>query len=201
MTNYQIGELLLVEFPFTASGPGKSRPALVILDTGDADVILARVTTQAHGSPFDVPIAAWQQAGLLAPSTVRLHKLATLAKNRVHKCLGKLEATDRRSLGHAKECGCSVPEILQNPTAVFQGLRSDAEEDPHGVGWRCYCGIPTNSYRADGTAGRPYAERVYLVFVNDESIAYNWRWEKADPDDGTLPVGYAERFKERLRWQ
>ena len=56
MTSYQIGDLLLVDFPFTASGPGKPRPALVILDTGDADVLPARVTTQAHGSPFDVPV-------------------------------------------------------------------------------------------------------------------------------------------------
>jgi mRNA interferase MazF len=67
MIKYQIGDVLLVDFPFTASGPGKPRPALVILDTGDADVMLARVTTQARGSQFDVPILAWQQAGLLAP--------------------------------------------------------------------------------------------------------------------------------------
>jgi mRNA interferase MazF len=93
MTTYQSGDLLLVTFPMTAAGPGKPRPALVILDTGDADVVLARVTTQPHGSPFDV-----QQAGLLAPSIVRLHKLATLAKNRVHKHLGSLEAADRQSI-------------------------------------------------------------------------------------------------------
>ncbi len=83
MTNYQIGDL---------------RPALVILDTGDADVLLARVTTHSHGSPFDVPISAWKQAGLLAPSIVRLHKLATLAKSRVHKHLGSLEAVDRQAV-------------------------------------------------------------------------------------------------------
>jgi hypothetical protein len=39
---------------------------------------------------------------------------------------------------------------------------------------------------------------VYLVFVNDETVAYNWRWEKADPDQPTLPVGHATRFKKRL---
>jgi mRNA interferase MazF len=98
MTTYQAGDLLLVDFPFTATGPGKPRPALVMLDTGDADVLLARVTTQSQGTPFDVPIAAWQQAGLLAPSIVRLHKLATLAKNRVHKHLGSLGAADRQSV-------------------------------------------------------------------------------------------------------
>lgn len=94
MINYQIADLLLVDFPFTSTGPGKPRPALVILDTGDADVVLARVTTQSHGSAYDVQILAWKQAGLLAPSTVRLHKVATLAKSRVHKHLGSLAAID-----------------------------------------------------------------------------------------------------------
>ncbi|MFL5245912.1 MAG: type II toxin-antitoxin system PemK/MazF family toxin [Gemmataceae bacterium] len=88
MISYQTGDLLLVEFPFTVSGPGKPRPALVILDSGDADVLLARVTTQAQTGLYDVPLLAWQKAGLLAPSIVRLHKLATLAKSRVHKHLG-----------------------------------------------------------------------------------------------------------------
>jgi mRNA interferase MazF len=101
MTIYQAGDLLLVDFPFTASGAGKPRPALVILDTGDADVVLARVTTQQHGAPFDVEVAGWQSAGLLAPSFVRLHKLATLAKSRVHKHLGSLDATDRQAIAAA----------------------------------------------------------------------------------------------------
>ncbi len=96
-TTYQSGDLVLVDFPFTVSGPGKPRPALVILDTGDADVLLARVTTQVQNTPFDVVIADWQQAGLLAPSTVRLHKLATLAKSRVRRHLGSLTGNDRQS--------------------------------------------------------------------------------------------------------
>jgi mRNA interferase MazF len=81
--NYQAGDLVLVDFPFTASDPCKPRPALVLLDAGDADVLLARVTTQPHNTRFDVSLSCWKQAGLLAPSTVRLHKLATLAKSRV----------------------------------------------------------------------------------------------------------------------
>ncbi len=98
MTNFLTGELLLLDFPFTATGASKPRPALVILDNGDADVLLARVTTQAHSSSFDVPIVNWQQAGLLAPSIVRLHKLATLAKSRIHRRLGALDPTDRKSV-------------------------------------------------------------------------------------------------------
>jgi mRNA interferase MazF len=98
MTSYQIGDLLLVDFPFTATGAGKPRPALVILDTGDADVVLARVTTQPYTTGLDVPIVAWRNAGLLAPSTIRLHKLATLAKSRIHRKLGSLETADRQSV-------------------------------------------------------------------------------------------------------
>ena len=66
-TNYQAGDLVLVDFPFTSSGASKPRPALVILDTGDADVLLARLTTQPQNSPFDVSISGWKQAGLLRP--------------------------------------------------------------------------------------------------------------------------------------
>jgi hypothetical protein len=39
---------------------------------------------------------------------------------------------------------------------------------------------------------------VYAVFVNDEGVAYNWRWEKADPDQPSLPVGYQDRFKKQV---
>jgi mRNA interferase MazF len=101
MTNYQVGDRVLVDFPFTVNGPGKPRPALVILDTGDADVVLARVTTQAQTTAWDVMISEWKQAGLLAPSTVRLHKLATLAKVRVRRRLGILSASDRQLVGLA----------------------------------------------------------------------------------------------------
>src|SRR5947209_4239027 len=94
----------------------------------------------------------------------------------------RMQVVGRRSLGHAKECGFTVPAILQSPTAIFEGLTQDEDEDRRGYGWRCDCGIPEQSYAADGTPGRPYPGQVYLVFVNDETVAYNWRWEKADPD-------------------
>jgi hypothetical protein len=111
----------------------------------------------------------------------------------------RMQTVGRRSMGHAKECGYTVPAILQNPTAIFEGLRRDEDEDPRGVGWRCYCGTPAHSYRADGSEGRAYPGQVYLVFVNDEQVAYNWRWEKADADDPALPIDHEQRFKRRVR--
>jgi len=108
------------------------------------------------------------------------------------------QAVARRSLGHARECGLIVPAVLQKPAAIFEGLRSDEDEDPRGYGWRCYCGLPEKSYRADGAAAPPYRGQVYLVFIDDEGVAYNWRWERADHDNPTVPLNHATRFKQRL---
>jgi mRNA interferase MazF len=91
---FEPGELVLLAFPFSSGDVVKQRPALVLLDTGDLDLLVARVTTQVHESLHDVPIHDWKQAGLLAASTVRIHKLATLEKSRVQRKLGRLSPRD-----------------------------------------------------------------------------------------------------------
>jgi mRNA interferase MazF len=98
MTNYQPGDLILVGNPFVGSAATKDRPALVILDTGDNDLVVARVTTRIHSTPQDVEITDWQAAGLLALSYVRLHKLATLEKNLVRRHLGHLTPGDQQKV-------------------------------------------------------------------------------------------------------
>jgi mRNA interferase MazF len=95
MTRYELGDVVLLVFPFTAGPRNKQRPGLVVLDTGDADVLAARITTQPPNSEFDLALNDWRQAGLLAPSTVRLHKLATLERNLVTRTLGRLTELDR----------------------------------------------------------------------------------------------------------
>jgi hypothetical protein len=97
-----------------------------------------------------------------------------------------------------KECGYIVPAILSAPSAIFEGLRRDEDDDKWGCGWRCYCGIPQCAYTSGGSEIPVYRDQVYLVFVNDEKVAYNWRWEKCEPGEPTLPFGYSERFKTRL---
>ena len=82
MPNYQPGDILLLSFPFTGVG-AKSRPALVLLDTGDDDVMVAKVTSQSLLTQYDVEFENWQQAGLKVASGVRLHKIATLEKIRL----------------------------------------------------------------------------------------------------------------------
>ncbi len=94
MEQYSPGEILPLKFPFTDEEAGKRRPALSLIDVGDDDVAAARITTHAARTRFDVEIKTWHQAGLKAALFIRLHKLATLAKDLVDRKLGKLTADD-----------------------------------------------------------------------------------------------------------
>jgi mRNA interferase MazF len=107
MTNYQPGDVLLVIFPFVQGGQGKQRPALVIADTGDSDIVMARITTQAQHTPFDIQLADWKAAGLMAPSAARLHKLATINKSLIQRRLGALTNADRSQVAAAFAKLCS----------------------------------------------------------------------------------------------
>ena len=42
MSNYQSGELVIVAFLFAGATQTKRRPGLVLLDTGDEDMIVAK---------------------------------------------------------------------------------------------------------------------------------------------------------------
>ena len=99
--NYQPGDLVLVAFPYSRGTQFKQRPAVVVVDTGDADIVAARVTTQTYLSPHDVTVSDWKGAGLLAPSVVRTHKLATIEKTLIRLRLGGLQTADRRQVSAA----------------------------------------------------------------------------------------------------
>lgn len=111
---------------------------------------------------------------------------------------GRLQAMARFGQAHVLECAYIVPEILERPSAIFEGLKRDQDEDSMGApGWRCYCGRPSVAFNRDGSERRPFPQQIFMVFVNQERIAYNWRWEKADPDNLNLPLNCAARFVRR----
>jgi mRNA interferase MazF len=60
-------------------------------DSGDEDVLVARITTQRHVTEADYRIVDWQRCGLLAESFIRLGKQATIQKHYITKQLGALE--------------------------------------------------------------------------------------------------------------
>jgi mRNA interferase MazF len=94
MWNYKPGEVLLLSFPFADGVSSKRRPALVLLDTGDEDIIVARITSQSTKMIFDVELTEWEKAGLRLPSFVRVNKVATLEKKLVERKLGEIPTDD-----------------------------------------------------------------------------------------------------------
>ncbi len=110
----------------------------------------------------------------------------------------RLLAIGKRSQGQTLEAAYLVPQALQCRGPVFEGLRSETDEDKRGVGWRCYCSLPDRSYTADGDKRPPRRGQVFLVFLNEDRVAYNWRWEPADPENPELPLDHKNRFKRRL---
>jgi len=94
MKEYDLGEIVLLLFPFADAMSAKRRPAMVLLDTGDEDILVARVTSQIAQTAFDIDIKDWMQAGLQLPSVVRVDKVATLEKRLVVKRLGVLTSND-----------------------------------------------------------------------------------------------------------
>lgn len=111
---------------------------------------------------------------------------------------GRLMALAKRGKGFTLEAAETLPEVLLRPTAIFEGLCSNDDEDARGFGWRCYCGIPSVRYRTDGGQIPVPENRVFLAFVNTEKVVYNWRWEPTDGDRRDLPIDHQSRFKRNL---
>ncbi len=91
MAIYKLGDVVLVKFPFTNNLGFKKRPALVIRDTNDGDVVVCRITSKLYNSPY-VNLKNWQQSGLQLPSVIRAHKIASFEKNMIDKKLGEVDS-------------------------------------------------------------------------------------------------------------
>jgi mRNA interferase MazF len=94
--NYEFGDIVLVLFPQSGTSARKQRPGMVVLDIGDADVVIAPVTSQPRNQAGDLQVSDLQDTGLVRPSWLRLAKVATLLKSDVKKKMGRASTTDRR---------------------------------------------------------------------------------------------------------
>jgi mRNA interferase MazF len=99
MTSYEFGDVLLLNaYPFSDLTGVKKRPALVVADIGDEDVLVARITSEEPRDDHDVSLERWKAFGLILPSTVRISKVATLTKKLVLRKMGKLGSPERRKV-------------------------------------------------------------------------------------------------------
>lgn len=95
---YRWGDVVLVAFPLSDMSGAVRRPGLVLFDSGDEDVMLARITTQQTRDRTDVRLADWKAEGLIAPSVIRLSKIATIRKSLVDRHLGVLSPKDKNTV-------------------------------------------------------------------------------------------------------
>ena len=94
MPLYHPGDVVLITFPFTHFKKTKKRPALVLLNVGDNDVLVARITSKITHANFDVVMSEWKEIGLVLPSIVRIHKLATIEESVIEKKIATLHKKD-----------------------------------------------------------------------------------------------------------
>ncbi len=93
---YFFGDVLLATLTFSDVSASKRRPVLLLIDTGDADLLVIPIKSHRSRSKEDFELADWQSAGLRLPSTARMAKLATVAKTTVIRNLGRLSKRDHQ---------------------------------------------------------------------------------------------------------
>lgn len=98
MTSFEFGEVVLVHFPQSGTTTRKQRPGLVLLDIGDADIVIAPITSKPRAQTGDLSLANLSGTGLIRPSWVRLAKVVTLLKSDLIRTLGRLPVNDRKQL-------------------------------------------------------------------------------------------------------
>ena len=90
MEKLYFGDIFLLKFPFTDGSSFKRRPAVIIQDSRDGDIIVCRITSQIYQTNYDILIKEWRESGLKLPSIIRIHKIATLDKNLVELKIGEI---------------------------------------------------------------------------------------------------------------
>ena len=88
------GDVLLAWLVFSDGQGSKRRPVLVVQDFGDDDLLVVPITSQPARVTADVVLSDWQRAGLKLPSTVRVEKMATIARACVARKLGVLPSNE-----------------------------------------------------------------------------------------------------------
>ena len=111
----------------------------------------------------------------------------------------RMQIVARRGAGHIHEMAYVLPEVLTKPKAIFAGLRRDEDEPKtdDDYGCLCYVGKPSRAFMSNGQQIEPWHDQVFLVFVNDKNVVYNWRWEKADTVNLDMPREYNKRFRKK----
>lgn len=107
-----------------------------------------------------------------------------------------IEITGKKGRRAVLELTELVRSGLLNIENLFRGIRDDAKSVDDD-GWFCYTSKPEFSYNQTGGRTPRRANQIFVVYVTDERLVYNWAWIKCEL--GTmLPVDHSVRFKTRV---
>jgi mRNA interferase MazF len=92
------GKVVLVPFPFDDLATQKARPAVCLTEplTSHRHIVLAFVTSREPDDPLDTDVVldpqnpGFAQTGLQVRSTIRTHRLLTVASGTIRRELGSL---------------------------------------------------------------------------------------------------------------
>jgi len=86
------GDVVIIPFPFTDLSDNKKRPAFVVADLAEDDIIVCQITSKAKADSLALSLAAHDfiTGGLPVDSFIRPNKLFTADKNIILSTAGHL---------------------------------------------------------------------------------------------------------------
>jgi hypothetical protein len=111
----------------------------------------------------------------------------------VRVSLERVRHITSRSRGQAMELAHIVPEVLLQPTAIFQGVRDEGEKD-----WLAYCGLPSHSFDRHGDRRLLREDSFYFIFINADRVVYNFRWDMGRSGNSRFPANWEDRFLKKV---
>ena len=89
-----------------------------------------------------------------------------------------------------------IPEALQDPTTVFEGLKRDGMEDAY-----CYASVPSQRWVRDRIEAPFPPNTVILVFASKRPWGFavlDWERREADHDNPGCPKNWDRDFERRI---
>lgn len=102
---------MLIRFPYSDGKGFKKRPALVLKEFDDGDLLLCRITSKIHDTSFDIQVADWSQVSLLLPSVIRVHKMVVIEAELIGQLIGKIS-----------------PDLFWEVSRIFSNILSENEK-------------------------------------------------------------------------
>lgn len=99
MTDFNPGDVLLVPFPFSDLSGLKKRPVLVLAVAERLQEIVCLMLTSLPGKgALSHSVEGWKAAGLLKPTTARLHRIFTIDRALTLGKLGTIETEEYKEI-------------------------------------------------------------------------------------------------------